>query len=286
MSHRGLSRLQLMFLALVAVVVGFPDEEAEAQDRTYTNTIGMEFVLVPAGEFDMGTPSPSCPKDDPFTEKNEYQDCRSSVSSDELPQHGVTISEAFYLGKYEVTQAQWYEVMGTNPSEFKSEKVGGDSRNHPVENVSWNDVQSFIRKLNEKEGTTVYRLPTEAEWEYAARAGQSYEYSGSSDVGSVAWYDGNSGNKTHRVGQKRANAWGLYDMSGNVWEWVQDWYDDDYYASSPSTDPRGPSSGSYRVYRGGSWRYDAWFVRVAFRFNLFPGFRYYSLGFRLVRSSP
>jgi len=286
MSHRELSLLPRVFLPLFAVVVGLPGEEAGAQDRTYTNTIGIEFVLVPAGEFEMGTPSPSCPKDDPFTERNEYQECRNSVSSDELPQHSVTISESFYLGKYEVTQAQWYEVMGANPSNFKSEKVGGDSRNHPVEIVSWNDVQSFIRKLNEKEGTTLYRLPTEAEWEYAARAGQSYDYSGSSDVGSVAWYDGNSGDKTHRVGQKRANAWGLYDMSGNVWEWVQDWYDDDYYASSPSTDPRGPSSGSDRVLRGGSWYNYPRFARVANRASNVPGYRNHVLGLRLARSIP
>jgi hypothetical protein len=175
---------------------------------------------------------------------------------------GVLAMKGFYIGKYEVTQSQWQAVMGNNPSSFK----GG---NNPVENVSWNDVQEFIKKLNAMTGRS-YRLPTEAEWEYAAREGKnnsSYEYSGSNSLGSVAWYADNSGSQTHPVGQKSPNALGIYDMSGNVWEWCQDCYD---------------SSCSNRVNRGGSWGNSAAYCRVANRSNNSPDFRSYSLGFRLV----
>jgi len=163
----------------------------------------MEFVLIPAGTFTMGSP-----------------DSDSNAYDHEKPAHQVTISEPFYMGKYEVTQAQWKAVMGENPSRFK-----GDD--HPVENVSWEDVQQFIQKLNAKEGKEACRLPTEAEWEYAARAGTTTIYSfgnNASQLGNYAWYDENSGNTTHPVGDKPPNPWGLYDMHGNVWEWVQDWY--------------------------------------------------------------
>jgi formylglycine-generating enzyme required for sulfatase activity len=273
------------FLAPACVVFSFLAIPAAAQKAPaqVTNSIGMEFVLIPAGSFMMGTKGPNCPKDDPFTERNEYANCMSGVSGDETPQHRVTISRPFYLGKTEVTQAQWYAVMGNNPANFKTEKAGMDSRNHPVEEVSWDDVQIFINRLNAKEGKNVYRLPTEAEWEYAARAGTTGERYGA--LNSIAWYDGNSGNKTHPVAQKAPNAWGLYDMLGNVWEWVQDWYGDDYYANSPSTDPRGPSAGSDRVYRGGSCYDDARFVRAAYRSYGDPGLRFI-LGFRLARSLP
>jgi len=260
---------------------------AFAQSKTYTNSIGMEFVLIPAGSFRMGTPTPSCPQDDPFTEKNEYQECRNSVDSDETPQHKVVISKPFYMGRYEVTQEEWYKIMGSNPSAFKSEKVGGNSRRHPVEQISWDDAQEFIRKLNQKEGTQKYRLPTEAEWEYAARAGSTGKYCfGDSEgqLGQYAWYESNSGDKTHPVGQKQPNAWGLYDMHGNVLEWVQDWYGKTYYADSPSADPRGPSSGSYRVLRGGKWGDNARNCRSASRYNITPSDWRNNLGFRLVLS--
>jgi formylglycine-generating enzyme required for sulfatase activity len=170
-------------------------------------------------------------------------------SSDEKPLHSVTISKGFYMGKFEVTQKEWVAIMGSNPSYFE-----GDNR--PVERVSWNDVQEFIKKLNAKEGGDKYRLPTEAEWEYACRAGSNGKWhfgDNENQLGDYAWYTANSGNETKPVGQKKPNAFGLHDMHGNVWEWCQDWYGKDYYGNSPKTDPTGPSSGSYRVYRGGSW---------------------------------
>ena len=180
------------------------------------------------------------------------------------------------MGKYEVTQKQWKAVMGNNPSNWKGDNL-------PVENVSWNDVQKFIKKLNAKTGGH-FRLPTEAEWEYAARGGaksRGYKYAGSNDAGSVGWYSNNSGAKTHPVGQKKPNELGLYDMSGNVWEWCQDWKGS--YSSSAQTNPKGPSSGSYRVDRGGSWSDGARHVRVANRDYSSPSYLLNSLGFRLVR---
>jgi len=192
----------------------------------------------------------------------------------EKPAHRVTLSD-FYIGKYEVTQAQWKAVMGSNPSYFKGDNL-------PVERVSWGDCQEFIRKLNERTGLT-FRLPTEAEWDYAARGGnrsRGYKYSGSDDIGEVAWYWNNSGKKTHPVGRKRANELGLYDMSGNVWEWCSDWYGD--YSSSSQTNPTGPSSGAYRVNRGGGWLGDAGHCRVTLRSFNTPAFRSIRLGLRLV----
>ncbi|ACF47375.1 protein of unknown function DUF323 (plasmid) [Prosthecochloris aestuarii DSM 271] len=235
-----------------------------AQAADYTNSIGMEFVKISAGCFNMGR--------DPNFEDG---------SDDELPRHRVCITKPFYIGKTEVTQAQWVAVMGSNPSNFKG-------RNNPVETVSWNDVQTFIRRLNQKEGGNKYRLPTEAEWEYAARAGSSSTYHFGDDkgmVGQYGWYLDNSSERTHPVAQKRPNQWGLYDMHGNVWEWVQDWYDENYYRNSPMNDPKGPSSGRARVHRGGSWYVAAGNLRSACRSRLIfsPGSRYDDLGFRLVR---
>jgi formylglycine-generating enzyme required for sulfatase activity len=179
------------------------------------------------------------------------------------------------MSKYEVTQKQWRDIMGTNPSNFKN------CDNCPVEKVSWNDIQDFIRKLNTKTGKN-YRLPTEAEWEYAARGGQNYKYAGSDNLGSVAWYRDNSGSKTHPVGQKSANGYGLYDMAGNVWEWCSDWYGSDYYNNSPSSNPKGPNSGTFRVLRGGSWYYSSRNCRAAYRDSSAPTDRNNDFGFRLV----
>lgn len=198
----------------------------------------------------------------------------SDADSDENPAHQVTLS-SFHIGKYEVTQGEWKAVMGTNPSYIKGDNL-------PVENVSWDDCQEFIRKLNEMTGKN-FRLPTEAEWEYAARGGNKSngtKYAGGSDIGSVAWYDGNSGETTHPVGQKRANELGLYDMTGNVWEWCQDWYGS--YSSSSQTNPTGSATGSYRVGRGGSWGINARFCRVSFRGRYSPDIRYGNLGLRLA----
>ncbi|WP_019613902.1 SUMF1/EgtB/PvdO family nonheme iron enzyme [Psychromonas ossibalaenae] len=192
----------------------------------------------------------------------------------EKPVHEVCIDD-FYMGKYEVTQAQWLAVMGSNPSSFT-----GNSR--PVENVSWNDAQNFIRKLNQKSGRK-YRLPTEAEWEYAARSGGKKEkYAGSSSAEKGAWYSDNSGQKTHFVGQKSANGLGLYDMSGNVWEWCVDGFSESFYSQSPRNNPQGPAADSDRVSRGGSWISDQHGVRTARRNINKRDHQSNSIGFRLV----
>jgi len=230
--------------------------------KTITNTIGMEFVLIPAGTFTMGSP-----------------DSDQDANDNEKPAHQVTISQPFYLGKYEVTEAQWKAVMDENPSKFKG-------ANHPVERVSWNDTQQFIQKLNEREGSRFYRLPTEAEWEYACRADTATIYSFGDDPAQLddyAWYNANSGGKTHPVGKKKPNPWGLYDMHGNVWEWVQDLYVDDYYQYSPTSDPQGPTRGESRVLRGGSWIGHGQYARSAYRDRNVPGGRDVINGFRLAR---
>ncbi|MBS1794308.1 MAG: formylglycine-generating enzyme family protein [Acidobacteria bacterium] len=227
----------------------------------------MEFVKIPAGSFTMGSPPGEKDRED-----NENQ-------------HRVTIGRDFYLGKYEVTQAQWKAVMGSNPSIFKGDNL-------PVENVSWDDAQEFIKKLNAK-GEGTYRLPTEAEWEYAARAGTTTAFSfGDSLSSEQANFDGNypygtasKGKylaKTTPVGSYAPNGWGLYDMHGNVWEWCADWYGD--YPDGSVADPTGPGSGSNRVNRGGSWRSHGRGLRSAYRYGYVPSDRYYILGFRLVRN--
>ncbi len=189
------------------------------------------FVLVKGGTFTMGC-------------TDEQKDCED----DEKPAHKVTLSD-FYISPYEVTQQQWKQVMSANPS-----KASKDCDQCPVENVSWEEVQDYLEKLNAQGHGRNYRLPTEAEWEYAARGGnvtKGFLYSGSKDISLVAWYNGNSGNKTQLVGKRKPNELGLYDMSGNVWEWCSDWYG--AYTSGNQTNPTGPSSGSSRVLRGGSW---------------------------------
>ncbi len=223
------------------------------------NSLGMEFVWIPAGKFLMGSPA---------NEEGRYPD---------ESQHEVRISEGYWMKKHEVTQGEWVAVTGANPSRFS--KCGPLC---PVEGVSWVDTQEFIRRLNSRESGRgyVYRLPTEAEWEYGARAGTPGAHYGKLD--GIAWYRANRGRRTHRVGQKRPNAWGLYDMLGNVWEWTGDWYGE--YPSGSATDPGGPESGSYRVNRGGGWSDDAGNVRSAIRFSAQPDALGSSLGFRLVRT--
>ena len=193
---------------------------------------------------------------------------------DEKPVHSVTLS-SYSIGQTEVTQALWTAVMGSNPSANKGDNL-------PVEKVSWNDCQTFITKLNQLTGQK-FRLPTEAEWEYAARGGKlskGYKYSGSNTLSYVAWYTGNSSYKTHPVATKRPNELGLYDMSGNVWEWCQDWYGS--YSSSTQSNPTGPSSGSHRVHRGGSWLIDARHCRVSYRGSDTPSNTNFIFGFRLA----
>lgn len=198
----------------------------------------------------------------------------SDAWDDEKPAHQVTLS-SYYIGETEVTQALWEAVMGSNPSYFKGSIL-------PVEQVSWNDCQEFITKLNAMTGQK-FRLPTEAEWEYAARGGnksKGYKYSGSNNIGDVSWYKGNSGINTHTVKTKQPNELGIYDMSGNVWEWCSDWKGS--YSSNAQTNPTGPSTGSARVIRGGSWCYDAKNCRFSSRSFITPGSRYYNLGLRLA----
>ena len=247
-----------------------------------TNSIGMKLKLIPAGSFLMGaTP------DDTEAEK------------DEKPQHKVTITRPFYLGVYEVTQYEYKQVMNDNPSNFK------DSELLPVEQVSWLDAVKFCNTLSEREqrqryykiedktvtvlGGNGYRLPTEAEWEYACRApqnpGRATKYAfgdDETDLINYAWFDKNSGMKTHPVGQKKPNHWGLYDMQGNVWEWCQDFYTDAYYSLSPETDPPGPAPAPNRVFRGGSWPDEPWYCRPAIRGRSTPEDRRYFLGFRVA----
>ena len=256
---------------------------SQAQDKTFKNSIGMEFVLIPAGMF---TRKWTTKIKNDFGKKTTHEQ-----------QRVVTISKPFYLGKYAVTQEQWVVVMGegSNKSKFKG-------RTNPVENVSWHDAQKFIKKLNEKEGGKKYRLPTEGEWEHAARAGTetdwffgNYERKDRKALEKAleqyAWY-GNSKDSTHPVGQKSPNPWGLYDIYGNVWEWVEDWYGE--FKAETVTDPTGPEEGSNRVYRGGSWNDGVGICRSASRGRcgpsyrdcdyFHPGSRNLSLGFRLACS--
>jgi formylglycine-generating enzyme required for sulfatase activity len=234
-----------------------------APEARHTNSIGMEFVLIPAGTFMMGSP-----------------DSDAEASEVEKPAHRVTISQPFYLGKYPVTQAQWVAVMGNNPSHFK----GNDNR--PVEYVSWNDVHAFLGKLNEREGGQDYHLPSEAKWEYACRAGTGtprYHH----NLKAIAWYaDNSSGDRQSQpVGEKLPNAWGLYDMLGNVWEWCYDGKRE--YTADAVIDPMGPTdTGADRVIRGGSWRNSVLLVRAAIRLWYFPGYHSDRLGFRCASSGP
>ena len=247
-----------------------------------TNSYFMDFVLVKPGVFMMG-----CSEGD------------TECLADERPQHPVKITQEFYLGKNAVTQTQWTAIMGNNPSRFRG-------NNRPVENVSWNEVQEFIRRLNALEGTNQYRLPTEAEWEYAARAGLPTKFPFDVNrAGDHAWYWNNSGGETHPVGTKRPNPFGLHDMHGNVWEWVQDWYGENYYATSFTTstgtivkpsallggpkvvinDPKGAIEGTTRVMRGGSWGNDLRYLRSAHRNAYAPDYRNGNAGFRLAVSA-
>ena len=195
----------------------------------------------------------------------------------EKPIHKVTLS-SFKIAKYETTNAQWQKVMGSDPYYHKG------CVDCPVTGVSWNDAQTFIKKLNTLSGKN-YRLPTEAEWEYAARGGRhskNFEYAGSNDINAVAWTSLDSGSNAHPVGQKKANELGLYDMSGNVFEWCNDWYDENYYGKSPGNDPKGPATGPYPVIRGGNWTNEPAISRVAYRIRPKIGSRW--IGFRLASS--
>jgi formylglycine-generating enzyme required for sulfatase activity len=224
----------------------------------------MEMLLVPPGTFTMG--------------------CTASIPGNcnfnENPTHLVTLMQAFYMGRYEVTQSQWVAKMGSNPSGFQGVSYP-DAANRPVEKVSWDTIHGYL-------SATGMRLPSEAEWEYACRAGTTTAFNNSSSdaatVGAIAWWNGNSDSQTHAVGGKVANALGLHDMSGNVWEWVNDWYDGSYYSWSPLTNPLGPVSGTSRMLRGGSWSDSTWYLRSSFRVQATPGDYNRAFGFRVARN--
>lgn len=224
---------------------------------------GMEFVFVKGGCFQMG-------------------DTFGDGVDDEKPVHEVCVAD-FWMGKHEVTQGLWLRLSLNNPSRYR----GGS--NYPVEQVNWHDIQNFIKNLKQVSDKN-YRLPTEAEWEYAARSGGKREKwpgtSSESELGRYAWYsNSNGGDGPHPVGEKDPNGLGLFDMSGNVWEWCQDGYDKDYYKNSPKNNPEGPRSGISLVIRGGSWNHDSWYVRTTYRGGVSPSGRYNFVGFRLVFSA-
>ena len=284
-----------------------PDCPTTGDDDDSTAATDLVFVALPSGSFDMGCTAG-----------------QSSCGSDESPAHTVTLTHGFWLSETEVTQGQWETLMSNNPSYFGPNGGGTDcGLDCPVETVNWYEGLALANALsiaeglpecyslsgcnantpgNDMECSTVgvtsasgsvydcegYRLPTEAEWEYSARAGTDLLYSGSDIVGDVAWYSSNSGSSTHPVATKDPNAWGLYDLSGNVWEWTWDRYGSSYYSTgSPWTDPEGPSTGANRVRRGGGWNYTAAFARVAYRYNGGPpGSRYVNIGLRLARTIP
>ncbi len=233
---------------------------AQGDFTIYANGVPIDMVYVQHGTFTMGaTPEQG-----------------SDAYSDEKPAHSVTLTNDYYIGKYEVTQKLWKAVMGKKPSRFQGDDL-------PVEQVSWNDVQEFLRKLNSITGRN-FRLPTEAEWEFAARGGtksRGYKYSGSNNIDEVAWYTANSHDKgTTKVGSFAPNELGIYDMSGNVWEWCQDWYGD--YSSTSQTNPTGAPSGSNRVGRWGCWFGSAGSCRVSGRCGNHPDIRFFNIGFRLA----
>jgi len=261
---------------------------------TFANTeLEEDFVLVEKGTFVMG-------------------DTWGDGESDEKPTHRVTLTYDFYIGKYEVTFDE-YDAFCEAMGKSKPKDQGWGRGNRPVINVSWNDVIAYCNWLSESEGlpeaydeegnfldkygrittdpseVTGYRLPTEAEWEYAARDGKKskgYKYAGSDDVDDVAWYDSNSGDKTQEVGKKAPDELGIYDMSGNVWEWCSDWRDSGYYSKSPTTNPYNSTVASYRVIRGGSWVYSARYLRVANRVYALSSNTYADLGFRICKTVP
>ncbi|PID26497.1 MAG: serine/threonine protein kinase [Candidatus Cloacimonadota bacterium] len=266
-------------LFVVLIVMFFVSCSDDSSTGALNEITPVEMILVEGGTFQMG---------DHFNEGE----------SDEKPIHDVTL-RSFYIGKYEITQKEYQSVMGNNPSYFKGDNL-------PLESITWYDAVDYCNKLSDQEGLercysgygsnftcdftkNGYRLPTEAEWEYAARGGvnhsDNYKYSGSNNIGKVAWYNSNSGKKTHEVGTKVPNQLGIYDMSGNVREWCNDWYSDSYYSNSPSSNPTGPSSGFRRVFRGGSWGNINYFCRLSFRENILAINSDKSLGLRLVRST-
>jgi formylglycine-generating enzyme required for sulfatase activity len=262
----------VMSVFVFSLLISLLSQEAVAGDKsrkTFTNSIGMKFVLIPAGSFIMGSPP-----DEPGRGSDENQ-------------HKVTLTKGFYMGITEVTQGQWRQIMGNSPSHFRD--CGADC---PVEFISWNDCRQFVQRLNRWEGGNTYRLPTEAEWEYACRAGSKTAFASGgitetscghdANLDVLGWYCGNSGKEPHPVAQRKPNAFGLYDMHGNIWEWCQDWYGP--YPSGHISNPTGPASSSCRVLRGGGWHEDVEGCRSAIRVGRPPDSKAGTLGFRLART--
>jgi formylglycine-generating enzyme required for sulfatase activity len=264
---RTVSRATMVTFSLILVNVFIAcvwsyNSQAGNVQKEITNDLGMSFVYIPSGAFTMGSPTDELGRNDDET------------------QHQVTLTKGFYMQTTEVTQGQWQAVMGNNPSQFQD--CGDDC---PVEKVSWDDAQAFIKRLNAKDNANKYRLPTEAEWEYACRAGTDNQFSFGDNVnqlGEYAWYRENSNERTHPVAQKKPNPWGLFDMHGNVWEWCQGWYGD--YPSGSLTDPKGPSWGASRVLRGGSWIDFPSYLRSAVQIAYHPTGSDNIVGFRLART--
>jgi formylglycine-generating enzyme required for sulfatase activity len=264
------SRFWFLALALFLYSRGVQAEELVERE--------IAFLKIPAGSFEMGTSAQDLTELKARKLWTRFNEC-------ECPRHWVTIARPFWISKCEITQKQWQAVMGQNPSAFK----GGDL---PVDSVSWNDVGLFLKKLN-PEGKALYRLPTEAEWEYCCRAGTSNLWALTELTESIsetnftarAWFRSNADNKTHPAGQTKPNAWGLFDMQGNVWEWCQDFYSADFYAASKTLDPVNRTSSTERVLRGGSWFLDWVYLRPACRSGNWQDFRSQYVGFRLVREA-
>ena len=259
MKTPSLLAIPLLALALAATLVSTAREQpAKTATIDLGHGVKMEFVLVRPGSFIMGSDE-------------------NTGDGDESPMHKVTFTQPFYLGKYEVTQEQWEAVTGGNPSGFKGAR-------RPVDTVSWDDCQNFLAKLQAKTGRK-FALPTEAQWEFACRAGTTSPWSfgdAEARAGDYAWIGENSGNATHPVGEKKPNAWGLYDVHGNVWEWCADWYEKHSYPSSDATDPSGPPSGTAHILRGGAWGEHPNNIRSAVRNCLGPDGRHDGTGLRCV----
>jgi formylglycine-generating enzyme required for sulfatase activity len=271
----AMQRPRSIILGVVMFLLTFNEHLQAQTPKELTNSIGMKLKLIPKGTFDMGSAA-----NDPGADLDE-------------PLHQVTLSRDFYIGQFEVTQSQYKDVLGTNPSQFPRDKKI-DPANYPVEGVSWLDAVEFCQRLSElpeeKKAGRIYRLPTEAEWEYACRAGSPAAFCFGNDpqlLSKYAWFDKNGGGQTHPVGLKRPNDWGLYDMHGNAWEWVADWYE--VYPRKSVTDPKGPRSGKDRVYRGASWNYSPDYHRSANRTATAPtfrGFEFLSISFRVAIDPP
>ncbi|MDQ2667730.1 MAG: formylglycine-generating enzyme family protein [Gemmatimonadota bacterium] len=276
-------------LGALTLALAFTAVPARAQPSTTSNAIGLEFVLVQPGSMLVGKFQPACPDSttrrvaptmDPraLWNADDYARCAEMVMRDAQPGFRVTIGRPYYIGKYEVTQAQWRRVVGTNPSVFQGSKVNDEADMHPVDNITWADAQHFIERLNAMDRTAHYRLPTEFEWEYAARAGANEEPTWAL-IHDTAWEQDVDKGTTHAVGGKMPNAWGLYDMLGNVWEWVNDYYNERLFA-----DPMPPRTGTTHVLRGGSFVSDVknttWFTHAGG-----PGSGF-DVGFRIVRDVP